>query len=237
MTIPSDKVTSAGAPTSGRAPFSIWLQIQSLLNSINHILIGLIALYFTALGRSLNFQNTAMHAFLTIIGFHVLMAEGLMSHYPVNFVTNRFSHRNKSKIHGVLQLVGGSLALLGTLGKISQKEVHFTTLHGKIGLAAAFMCFASITGGIVNYFQPKFVHKFYTPAEVKFRHNLFGMVTFSLGMFAILLGYRTKFTYKHMDPEFIAAISLATVLVYIFTMIAPLRSILDKLKYRKQSRK
>lgn len=61
------------------------------------------------------------------------MAEGLMSHYPINFVTNRFSHRTKSKIHGVLLMVGGSLALLGSFGKISQTELHFSTLHGKIG--------------------------------------------------------------------------------------------------------
>lgn len=62
------------------------------------------------------------------------------------------------------------------------------------------------------------------------------MVTFTLGMLTIFLGYRTKFTYKYVDPEFIVALSLATVLVYIFTMIAPMRSFLDKLKYRKQHR-
>ncbi|XP_011181122.2 uncharacterized protein LOC105211416 [Zeugodacus cucurbitae] len=239
MSVTSAKVSNAGVAQSAsrKAPFSIWLQIQSLLNTINHILIALIGIYITALGRSLDFQNTAMHAFLTTIGFHVLMAEALMSHYPINFVTNRFAHRTKSKIHGVLQLVGGAMALLGALGKISQTEVHFTTLHGKIGLAATFFCFASITGGIVNYFQPSFVHKFYTPAVVKCRHNFFGMVTFTLGMLAILIGYRTKFTYKYVDPEFIAALSLATLLVYILTMIAPMRSFLDKLKYRKQHRK
>ncbi|XP_036321656.1 cytochrome b561 domain-containing protein 2 [Rhagoletis pomonella] len=235
MATSNTKVTNSEAASIGRTLLSIWLQIQSILNSINHILIGLIAIYFTALGRSLNFQNTAMHALLTVIGYHVLMAEALMSHYPVNFVTNRFSHRTKSKIHGILQLVGGAMALLGAFSKISQTEVHFTTWHGKIGLAANFMCFASITGGIVNYFQPKFVHKIYSPAEVKYRHNLFGMVTFTLGMLTIFLGYRTKFAYKYMDPEFIVAISLATVLVYTFTMIAPFRSFLDKRKYRRRS--
>ena len=74
MSAKSDKVPKTGAPaaaatsSSRRAPYSIWLQLQSLLNTINHILIALIGVYFTALGRSLDFQNTAMHAFLTTIG-------------------------------------------------------------------------------------------------------------------------------------------------------------------------
>lgn len=74
MTVNGTEVTNSGAQaaaatsSSERAPFSLWLQIQSLLNTINHILIALIAVYITALGRSLDFQNTAMHAFLTTIG-------------------------------------------------------------------------------------------------------------------------------------------------------------------------
>ncbi|XP_019848011.2 transmembrane reductase CYB561D2 [Bactrocera dorsalis] len=237
MTAETDQVTNSGAPatsSSGKAFHSIWLQLQSLLNTINHILIALVGLYFTVLGRSLNFQDTAMHAFLTVIGYHVLMAEALMSHYPINFVTNRFTHRTKSKIHGVIQLVGGAMALLGSIGKISQTEVHFTTWHGKIGLAATFLCIVNLIGGTVTYFQPKFIRKSHPPAVLKFRHNLSGMVAFTLGMLAIFLSYRTKFTYKYVDPEFIVVLSLATVLVYVFTMIAPMRSFLDKLKYRKQ---
>ncbi|XP_067620258.1 transmembrane reductase CYB561D2 [Eurosta solidaginis] len=234
---PSAKFTKPETVTANRPALSIWLQIQSLLNTINHILIGLIAIYITALARSLNFQDTAMHAFLTVIGFHVLMAEALMSHYPINFVTNSFSHRAKSKIHGILQLGGGSMVLLGALGKFSQTEVHFTTLHGKIGLAATCLCFASLTGGLLNYFQPKFILKIYSPSELKYRHNLFGMITFTLGMWTIFLGYSTKFTYKYADPEFIVALSLAAILVYIFTLIAPMRSFLAKLQYRSQRRK
>lgn len=45
-----------------------WLQIQSILNSINHMLIFLVAAFFFVLARSLNFQDTAMHMFMTGIG-------------------------------------------------------------------------------------------------------------------------------------------------------------------------
>lgn len=96
------------------------------------------------------------------------------------------------------------------------------------------MCFASIMGGILNYFQPKFVHKIYTPSELKFRHNLFGLLTFSLGMTTITFGYFTIFFTKYVDADVIPAFASATILVYLMTMIAPVRSLLDKLKYRKK---
>uniref|UniRef100_A0A1A9W6W2 ascorbate ferrireductase (transmembrane) n=1 Tax=Glossina brevipalpis TaxID=37001 RepID=A0A1A9W6W2_9MUSC len=212
----------------------IWQQIQSLLNAINHILIGLIGIYATLLAKSLNFQDTALHMFLTVIGIHVLIAEALMSHYPYNPLTNRLSHRNKSRYHGILQMIGGSMALLGALGKIRSTEIHFTTWHGKIGLSAAFMCFCSLCGGILNYFQPKFIHKIYTIAEVKCRHNFFGMITFTLTVATILLGYCTQFFFKHVDQDVIPAFVLATAVMYVITMIAPLRSFRNKLKYRKR---
>ncbi|KAI9577998.1 cytochrome b561 domain-containing protein 2 [Glossina fuscipes] len=211
-----------------------WQQIQSLVNTINHVLIGLIGIYTTLLAKSLNFQDTALHMFLTIIGIHVLGAEALMSHYPYNPLTNRLSHRNKCRYHAVLQMIGGSMALLGVVGKIRSTEVHFATWHGKIGLSAAFMCFSSLCGGFLNYFQPKFIHKIYTKAEVKYRHNFFGMITFSLGIATILLGYFTQFFFKYVDESITPAFVLATALMYVITIISPLQSFRNKLKHRKK---
>ncbi|KNC22746.1 hypothetical protein FF38_04103 [Lucilia cuprina] len=226
--------TTTKSNAKDKPKVAFWLQIQSLLNTINHVFILLIGVYVTLLARSLDFQDTAMHMFMTVIGFHVLSAEALMAHYPLNPITNSFTHRNKSRFHGILQLIGGSMALLGGLGKIQSTEVHFTTWHGRFGLFATFMCFASILGGILNYFQPKFAHKIYSPSEIKFRHNLFGLLTFSLGMTTITLGYFTQFFTKYVDADVIPAFALATILVYLMTMIAPVRSLLDKLKYRKK---
>uniref|UniRef100_A0A1B0FBH4 ascorbate ferrireductase (transmembrane) n=1 Tax=Glossina morsitans morsitans TaxID=37546 RepID=A0A1B0FBH4_GLOMM len=157
-----------------------------------------------------------------------------MSHYPYNPLTNRLSHRNKCRYHAILQIIGGSMALLGALGKIRSTEVHFTTWHGKIGLSAAFMCFSSLCGGFLNYFQPKFIHKIYTKAEVKCRHNFFGMITFTLGIATIFLGYFTQFFSKYVNENVIPAFVLATALMYLITIIAPLQSFRNKLKYRKK---
>ncbi|XP_017117006.1 uncharacterized protein LOC108138939 [Drosophila elegans] len=213
-----------------------WLQIQSLLISVNHMLIFLVAAFFFVLARSLEFQDTAMHMFMTGIGFHVLIAQAMMSHSKVNPLTRWLSHRNKSRFHAILQIVGGSMVLLGALGKFSSKEVHFNTWHGRVGGAAAFGCAASIVGGFVNYFQPKFALKMFPPSELRFRHNLFGLVTFSLGMGAIYLGYSSKFFTKFVDNDFIPGMMLITALVYVLTMISPVSSLLTKLKYRSKKK-
>ncbi|XP_017954437.1 cytochrome b561 domain-containing protein 2 [Drosophila navojoa] len=221
--------------TSSSSASSPWLlQIQSLLNSINHMLIFVVGAFFFTLARSLEFQDTAMHMFMTGVGFHVLIAQALMSHYKVNRITRWLSHKNKSRLHGVLQLVGGSMVLLGALGKFSQKDVHFNTWHGRFGVAAAFGCAASVVGGLVNFFQPKFALKVFPPSEMRFRHNLFGLLSFTIGMTAIYLGYYSKFFTRVVDHEFIPALMLTTVLVYFLTIIGPVGSLLTKLKYRRQ---
>jgi len=101
-------------------------------------------------------------------------------------------------------------------------------------VAAAFGCSASVVGGLANFFQPKFVLKKLPPSELKFRHNLFGLLTFTIGMTAIFLGYYSKFFTKYVDNQFIPVMMLTTVVVYILTMIGPLGSLISKLKYRRQ---
>lgn len=60
--------TKAKMATSKKAKVAFWPQIQSLLNTINHVFILLVGVYITLLARSLNFQDTAMHMFMTVIG-------------------------------------------------------------------------------------------------------------------------------------------------------------------------
>ncbi|EDW05104.1 GH10493 [Drosophila grimshawi] len=168
--------------------------------------------------------------------YHVLIAQALMSHYKLNPLTRWISHKNKSRYHGVLQLVGGSMVLLGALGKFSQKDVHLDTWHGRFGVAAAFGCAASVVGGLVNFFQPNLVVKVMPPSELRYRHNFYGILTFTLGMSAIFLGYSSRFFTRFVDNEFIPAMMLTTVLVYLLTIIGPVTSLLTKLKYRRQKR-
>lgn len=64
----STKTSDKTKSSKSKPKLALWPQIQSLLNTINHVLILLIGVFITLLGRSLNFQDTAMHMFLTTIG-------------------------------------------------------------------------------------------------------------------------------------------------------------------------
>lgn len=176
----------------------------------------------------------------------------MMSHYKVNPVTRWLSHRNKSRFHAIVQIVGSAMILLGAAGKFSDKDVHFNTWHGRVGewilklsvyahnstyfgsagALATLGCVAGILGGFVNYFQPKFALKIHPVSELRFRHNLGGIVTFTFGMGAIYLGYYSKFFTKFVDNDFIPAMMLVTTIVYVLSVIAPVASLLPKLRYR-----
>ncbi|XP_055901826.1 uncharacterized protein LOC129938354 [Eupeodes corollae] len=211
---------------------SKWKQLQLLLNTVNHILIGFVVVYMTFLAKSLSFSDTSLHALVSTIGFHLLAAEAMMCHYPENRLTRNFSHRTKTRLHSALQIVGGSMGLLAAIGKFTKTEVHFTTIHGKFGLATSFMCFASMMGGVVNTY-PFLLKKLFKPVQIKLRHNLFGLITFTLAMSTIFLGYNTIFFYKFVDSYFIPFISSVTLVVWLLTIIGPTRSLLGKLKYRR----
>lgn len=61
---------SNGAATDGAKTqkSGTWATIQSILNTLNHTLIIFVAIFVTLLARSLDFKDTAMHMFLTVVG-------------------------------------------------------------------------------------------------------------------------------------------------------------------------
>lgn len=97
---------------------------------MSQIIVYVITLTLQISKNTCRYRNNPSIFFLQ---FHVLIAQALMSHYKLNPVTRWISHKNKSRFHGVLQLVGGTMVLLGAVGKFSNKDVHFNTWHGRFG--------------------------------------------------------------------------------------------------------
>lgn len=58
----------------------------------------------------------------------------MMVRYQGNLLLNRYMQAStKTLIHGLLQFVGGSLGIGGTLQKYWGKETHFKSIHAKLG--------------------------------------------------------------------------------------------------------
>lgn len=102
-----------------------------------------------------------------------------------------------------------------------------------IGLSASLMCIASLIGGICNYFQFKFLQYIYTKAMIRFRHNLFGILTYTLGNLAILFGYFTKFGEKHFSNGTLIALVISNITIYLLTLVSPCRSLYRKWRHLK----
>lgn len=56
-----------------------------------------------------------------------------MTHYNGNNFLFFYTRKTKTTVHWILQALGGSLGIAGTIVKMCEKEVHFTTTHGKLG--------------------------------------------------------------------------------------------------------
>lgn len=118
---------------------SLWEKCEVLINTANHCLIAITTFYL--MWYCLNFYNLTgtlnQHAWITAVGYQVLMAEGIMAIYKANSLTSLSSKREKNHIHWILQVIGGTMALYGIIIEIVNKEragrSHFKSLHAKYG--------------------------------------------------------------------------------------------------------
>ncbi|KAM7351695.1 uncharacterized protein ACRADG_004452 [Cochliomyia hominivorax] len=209
--------------------YSSPIQSQSLrhtlifgMNLFNHVVIVALTVAMAYRCWILEFKKTATHAHLCTMGFVLLMAEGMMVRYPGNLLVNQYLEAStKNLIHGLLQFVGGALGIGGTLQKYWGKEIHFKSIHAKLGLVACILCAINFVFGIASLF--------FTSAlgGMRLAHGILGLATFIVGMLAQYYGYETgffhrNFTYKNSYKFF-------TLVILALSTIGPLKLMLFKL--------
>jgi len=118
---------------------SVWEKCEIFMNTANHCLIAITTFYLVWYCLQ-NYEMTStltQHAWVTAIGYQVLMAEGIMTFYKANSLTSLSSKREKNHIHWILQVTGGTMALYGCTIEIISKDragqVHFASLHAIFG--------------------------------------------------------------------------------------------------------
>ena len=118
---------------------SVWDKCEIFINTANHCLIAITTFYLVWYCLQ-NYEMTGtltQHAWITTIGYQVLMAEGIMAFYKANSLTFLSSRREKNHYHWILQVIGGTMALYGIIIEIIDKDrrnlVHFASLHAIYG--------------------------------------------------------------------------------------------------------
>lgn len=106
-----------------------------------------------------------------------------------NLVTCWFTRKTRVKIHLVLQLVGAALIIAGFVIILVVKGdgPHFTSNHGKVGLTAVICCVVMICHGFLTYFSQN-LKTLVRPVVIKLVHVELGLITYILGVTAVLLG-------------------------------------------------
>lgn len=113
-------------------------KLEIVLNTINHGLIAITTFYLMwYCFRENMFSSRSIHAWMTALGYQLLMAEGIMAFYKGNSLTFLSSRQEKTNIHWILQAVGGSMGLAGCIVEIWAREVagrkHFNNAHAIYG--------------------------------------------------------------------------------------------------------
>lgn len=117
----------------------LWQKLEIFLNTANHCLIAITTFYLTWYTLQFDdlFGATQQHAFITTIGYQLLMAEGILTFYSANSLTFVSSRNEKRTLHWLLQVAGSGMALYGIIVEIISIEkrgrTHFGTLHSLYG--------------------------------------------------------------------------------------------------------
>uniref|UniRef100_A0A1A9V7A1 Cytochrome b561 domain-containing protein n=1 Tax=Glossina austeni TaxID=7395 RepID=A0A1A9V7A1_GLOAU len=82
---------------------------------------------------------------------------------------------------------GGLLAVAGTAKVFFNVEIHYTSFHGKIGIASLIMLLLNIVSGACYIASAVILD------DLRLFHNFLGISSFALGMYSQLTGYNSGF--------------------------------------------
>lgn len=127
-----------------KEPKSFLQKIEIILNTLNHVFIGICAFYniWYCINWGLDKDHT-WHAFCCSIGFQLLMTEGILAMYSGNTLTLFSGRGTKKWFHALLQALGGILGLIGFFIEVYSRyrdgKALFHIWHARMGELKLFL--------------------------------------------------------------------------------------------------
>ncbi|EDW75981.1 uncharacterized protein [Drosophila tropicalis] len=209
---------------------TILQHVEAALYVLNQLCIGFVTIWvsWTCLRTGLN--GIRLHAWLTTFGFVFLMAEGMMCFYDNSFLTMRYSRKNKTAIHVILQIFGGGMGVAGCLIQlISDNWAISVTTHASLGFAAFILCLVSLLSGLASVLA-RAMSKMVTPLINKTVHVILSFATFVIAMLAQYYGYGQTGIFIGQGSDFVILIRVATLVAMVLTSIGAMKSLYQKFK-------
>uniref|UniRef100_A0A336LK63 ascorbate ferrireductase (transmembrane) n=1 Tax=Culicoides sonorensis TaxID=179676 RepID=A0A336LK63_CULSO len=175
--------------------------IEVIVNTVNHVLIGVISIYMTWLCITVEYQLYHLHVLLSTLGYQLLMAEAILTLYSGNSWSQFLSKRQKATIHFVLQVLGSGTAIIGLGIQIYRKGgLTWKSYHSITGTISGIFLLMNLGIGVMTFWSMK-IKKWIKPLYLKFTHNLLGILCFSFGMISLYFGFEKRIVIHNATNE------------------------------------
>lgn len=151
-----------------------------------------------------------------------------MAFYPHNLLTRSISKTNRLRVHLVLQVSGALCGMAGAGIKFLEKDSHFDSLHGKLGLAANLFSAWALANGLASMYAHKIKH--ISPFKIKTIHNTVGLTAILIGLQAIITGLQRGFYQNHIDASLIAIMTLTSIATFAMALIVPVKALISRVR-------
>ncbi|XP_059060041.1 transmembrane reductase CYB561D2-like [Achroia grisella] len=213
-------------------------QNASTKPSYINVFSNIIAVLFLGIVTYFSFDNGitifSFHPILMTLGWLLIMTSAINAITPGDLATEWMPIRLRSARHWVLQVLGGIIITIGFLVIISNKIInnssHFTTYHGKFGLASYIFMLITMLGGIGALYSLK-LKQYLPPIYTKLMHASVGLLTFCMGITSMSLGLFSGWGAK--KGEVFQYVGLCMVLlVMLFTVLRPTLKVYFRMRER-----
>ncbi|XP_051175184.1 uncharacterized protein LOC127290554 [Leptopilina boulardi] len=211
----------------GKSDWTFGRICLSLVNLVNHIMIGFLTIYIIYLGRNLS-NNTNLHAVLSTVGYVLLMSEAIVVLAEENLWTNFLSRQVSKYIHWILQVGAAVFIIVGVGVKYDKKENHFLSTHAITGIiSVGLIIFVALTG--IFALNSVKLRRIIKPVLFKLIHNIFGIGCFVIGMTSLLYGYEKKWMKVNASYEMNLTCVILTYAITVFSLVGALSSLCNQL--------
>ncbi|XP_044010461.1 transmembrane reductase CYB561D2-like isoform X2 [Aphidius gifuensis] len=172
------------------------------------------------------------HPTCMVIGVGLLIFEGVFSISGEANLNQKVSRINRITIHWILHTIGLSLMYIGLIVIIINKNIHdkehFTTLHGKIGLASVILAtFVGLFGVLAN--NTRWLYPKVRPILLKVVHGYGGIGMTILFLITIING---SWNYAFPDNSTSQILVLLSfIIAIIIILFKPILGAIARTKY------
>lgn len=204
---------------------SRWRAVNIMSNT-SHILFLLFTLYVLILSFG-DYSFFSWHPTLMTIGSLLFMGEAVMAISTGNWLTSRLNRRNRVTAHWILQAIAAACIFAGFLiifiNKNRHGKLHFQSLHGILGLVSVIFVGITSSGGVVALYTAR-LKDIIKPAKIKFAHNIFGIITFAIGIASTILGIYSGWFTRHSNTTMQIVSVIVVTLAGIFAVLNAFKS-------------